>query len=230
MPRTQSKINVYLELGTKRVIAGALDWPGWCRVGRDELSALELLADYAPRYGRVMNGTRLGFQEPSDATAFAVVERLKGSGSTDFGVPGLAPSSDLAPASDADLKRFQTLLMACWRAFDGAVKSAQGKQLRLGPRGGGRDLGRIVEHVLDAEAIAYLGALGVKFKADPESTVQQQLEQTHQAVLAGLTASAHGELPKCGPRGGLRWTPRYMVRRVAYHVLDHTWEIEDRVT
>lgn len=229
MPRTEPKINVYLEIGTKRVIAGAIDWPGWCRVGRDELSALEALADYAPRYARVLSGTRLGFQEPGDATALRVAERLKGSGSTDFGVPGIAPSSDGKPTGTADLKRFDTLLKACWRAFDAAVESAQGKSLRLGPRGGGRDLQRIVDHVLEAEAIAYLGALGVKFKPDPDATTQKQLDETRQAIVDGLKASARGELPKRGPRGGLRWTPRYMVRRVAYHVLDHAWEIEDRV-
>jgi hypothetical protein len=25
------------------------------------------------------------------------------------------------------------------------------------------------------------------------------------------------------------WPPRYFVRRVAWHVLDHAWEIEDRI-
>jgi hypothetical protein len=26
------------------------------------------------------------------------------------------------------------------------------------------------------------------------------------------------------------WSPRYFARRAAWHVLDHAWEIEDRVT
>jgi hypothetical protein len=26
-----------------------------------------------------------------------------------------------------------------------------------------------------------------------------------------------------------RWPPRYVVRRAAWHVLDHAWEIEDRI-
>ena len=37
------------------------------------------------------------------------------------------------------------------QAFDGAVQSAAGKELRKGPRGGGRDLETIVEHVLGAD-------------------------------------------------------------------------------
>jgi hypothetical protein len=33
---------------------------------------------------------------------------------------------------------------------------------------------------------------------------------------------------KHSPRGGTYRLPRYFVRRVAWHVLDHAWEIEDR--
>jgi hypothetical protein len=49
-------------------------------------------------------------------------------------------------------------------------------------------------------------------------------------ILETLRAAAHGEIAERGPRGGLRWTPRYFVRRAAWHVLDHAWEIEDRLT
>jgi len=38
-----------------------------------------------------------------------------------------------------------------------------------------------------------------------------------------------GEIPHQGPRGGALWTPRYFVRRVAWHTVDHLWEIEDRI-
>ncbi len=47
------KTGVYLELGAKRVFACTLDWPVWCRSGKDEDLALAALADYKPRYGRV---------------------------------------------------------------------------------------------------------------------------------------------------------------------------------
>jgi hypothetical protein len=54
------------------------------------------------------------------------------------------------------------------------------------------------------------------------------LDRSRQAIVQALTAAAHGDVPERGPRGGARWSPRYFVRRVAWHLLDHAWEIEDR--
>ena len=59
--------------------------------------------------------------------------------------------------------------------------------------------------------------------------LHEALEQTRQATLNALTAAVRGETPERGPRGGVIWTPRYFVRRVGWHVLDHIWEIENRV-
>ena len=158
-----NQLNVYLEVGSRRTFASAIDWPGWCRMGPDEATALQTLFDYGPRYARILRPARLGFQVPNAVSAFAVVERLKGNATTDFGAPDLAPASDTQPLNDTELRRLQALLKACWRAFDAAVERANGKTLRV------------------------------------------------------------------GPRGGKRWPPRYFVRREAWHVLDHIWEIEDRL-
>ncbi len=45
---------VYLEVGQKRVVAGALDWPVWCRIGRDDGTALAALAEYPARYAHLL--------------------------------------------------------------------------------------------------------------------------------------------------------------------------------
>ncbi len=222
-------ISVYLEIGSKRTFAGAIDWPGWCRSGRDEGSALASLLDYAPRYASVLRTARLGFRAPADASEFSVTERLEGDATTDFGAPAVAPSSDAEPIGDAELRRLQTILRACWRAFDTAAASVKGRQLRKGPRGGGRDLEGIMEHVLGADS-AYLGRLGWKFKTGGEGDSREGLERIRQAILEALGSAAHADGPSTGPRGGARWKPRYFVRRVAWHVLDHAWEIEDRLT
>jgi hypothetical protein len=50
------------------------------------------------------------------------------------------------------------------------------------------------------------------------------------AVLEAMERAAVEGAPPRGPRGGKRWTVRYFVRRAAWHVLDHAWEIEDRGT
>ena len=52
---------VYLELGSKRVFACTLDWPGWCRSGKTEELALEALAAYADRYAEVAKEAGIAF-------------------------------------------------------------------------------------------------------------------------------------------------------------------------
>ncbi len=219
-PRTL--IDVYLEVGAKRTFAGALTWPGWCRSGRDEGSAIDALLGYAPRYANALRGARLGFHAPSDVR---VVERLRGDATTDFGAPGAAPSADAEPMADADLRRARALLQACWSTFDGAVEIATGRELHKGPRGGGRDLDGIVEHVLGADA-AYLSRIGVKL-GGPGKDLRPELDRSRSVMLEGLATAVRDGVPPA-PRGGARWSPRYFVRRVAWHVLDHAWEIQDR--
>lgn len=219
-------MDAYLERGAKRTFACAVDWPGWCRSGRDDASALQALLDAGPRYARTVKGTRLGFVPPADIASFRVVDRVRGDATTDFGAPGQTPKLDQAPLDDAGRRRAQAIFRACWRAFDAAARSAKGKVLAKGPRGGGRDLDAIVRHVIEADA-GYLGALGWTYRL-AGGTPAEQLERTRAAMLEGLAASARGEIPARGPRGGVRWRPRHIVRRSAWHWLDHAWEIEDR--
>jgi len=222
-------MDVFLEIGKKRTFAGALDWPGWCRSSKDEASALQALFDYGPRYGRAIETARLGFLPPENASAFTVVERLQGDAGTDFGAPSVPPSVDTEPAGEAELQRYRALMEALWQTFDAAVRGAEGKELRKGPRGGGRDLEGIIRHALESEK-AYLSQLGGSLKGvEQPAGPRQGFEHLRQAILVALGAAVRGELPRVGPRGGLRWTPRYFVRRAAWHLLDHTWEIEDRL-
>ena len=219
-----STIAAYLEIGAKRTFAGAVEWPGWCRSGRDEAGALDALVSAAPRYAKVLRRTRLGFAPPRDASALEILERLTGDATTDFGAPSIAPGADERAFADADLKRLGSILRACWRSFDGAAEAARGVTLTKGPRGGGRDLGKIVGHVVEAEG-GYLRMLGGKVDAGP---TRDLTERTRAAVLDALERIARDGPPPPGPRGGKRWLPRYFVRRAAWHVLDHAWEIEDR--
>ena len=226
MPKPLPPIAIYLERGEKRTFACAVEWPGWSRSGRDEDAAIAALLEAGPRYARALKGTRLGFVAPKDASGLRVVERLKGDTTTDFGAPGGTPKSDARPMNDADVRRARAILRACWRAFDAAARSEKGRTLKKGPRGGGRDLTAIVGHVVEADA-GYLGALGWPYRFEPGPPAQR-CDRTREAMLEGIAASVRGEIPERGPRGGIRWKPRPIVRRSAWHWLDHAWEIEDR--
>jgi hypothetical protein len=216
-------MDIYLEIGKKRVIACAVEWPGWCRAGRDEAAALEALAASGVRYAGVIASAGLGFAPPADASDLMVRDRLVGTSGTEFGAPDVPPPSDLPPLDGAGLARLSALLGAYWAAFDAAVASATGRELRSGPRGGGRDLAGVVEHVLGADG-AYLARRAWKLPKGGAG-----LGPTRQAVLDALAAAVDGAEPTAGARGGKIWPARYFARRVAYHVIDHIWEIEDRL-
>lgn len=228
MAKTSTRINVYIESGRKRTFAGAVDWPGWCRSGRDEASALQALLDYGPRYARVLRAKDLAFHAPGSISAFKVIDRMKGNATTDFGAPDVAPSLDAEPINAAELQRFQSILKSCWRFFDATTRSASGKDLRKGPRGGGRELDDVIQHILGSDT-GYLSSVGSKVKVDESAASREELKRIRKSILDALTAAARGEVSERGPRGGVRWKPRYFVRRVVWHVLDHAWEIEDRV-
>ena len=107
-------ILVFLEMGKRRSFAGALDWPGWCRSGRDEDTALLALIEYGPRYAHVLHSTGLGFEAPSGSSNPLVTERHEGNATTDFGAPSILLDADRAALDGSELERARTLLLAWW--------------------------------------------------------------------------------------------------------------------
>jgi hypothetical protein len=221
-------VQIYLETTPKRTFANALDWHGWSRSGRDETSAIDTLLTTAPRYARILQVASVPSTPPVAPGDFTIVERVPGDSTTAFGAPNVPPSADFKPIDAAELARLHALLEAYWQAFDAAAESAQGKELRKGPRGGGRDLDKIVDHVNGANH-AYISQLAWQWDKPKTDDPYAMLAATRQAVADALTAAAHGQTPNQRPRGGPVWSPRYFVRRVGWHVVDHTWEIEDRL-
>jgi hypothetical protein len=226
MPRT---VGCLIEAGAKRTFAIAVDWPGWCRADRDEPGALASLHAYGPRYAAALDGSGVRFAAPRDLAALSAVEHVAGNATTDFGAPDGGFEADLAPVAAREWARLRAVLEACWRAFDRSVSAAEGVELRKGPRGGGRELGAIVAHVVGAEA-SYLRKLTAAGITVDEHDAWAAREPERAAVLEGLGRAEAGELPERGPRGGAMWAPRRFLRRAAWHVLDHAWEIEDRAT
>jgi hypothetical protein len=203
---------VYLEVGKKRVFAAAVDWPGWCRAGKTEELALEVLADYHPRYAVVARQARIAFPRKL-ADDFEIVERVAGSGATDFGVPEHIPQCLTTAVSAAEAKRLTRLVRAAWTIFDQVAAGAPA-ELRKGPRGGGRDRDKMIDHVVEAET-SYARMLGIKPSA----------AERRDAIAAVLSAPSGG-----APLAGKKWTQRYAASRIAWHVLDHAWEMQDKST
>jgi hypothetical protein len=90
MDKISNQTDVYLESGSKKVFAGSIHWPGWCRPDIDESSALQALLTYAPRYAKIMGGMSLGFSPPADVSQLVVVDRLEG-GKRQISVPRRLP-------------------------------------------------------------------------------------------------------------------------------------------
>jgi hypothetical protein len=219
--RTRS-IPVGVESGAKRVFAWAIEWPGWARSGKTEEQALDALASYAPRYAAVAKqaGVRFPARAGGSGTDFEVVERVKGSGATDFGIPHEVVEADAGPLRKPEAERQAKLVAASWEALDRVVAGAPA-ELRKGPRGGGRDRDKIVDHVLGAES-SYARQLGIKHP-QPDAGDAKGIAAHREELLEALRTPSDGS--PVVPKG---WPSRYGARRIAWHVLDHAWEIEDR--
>jgi len=211
-----SKVGVFIEAGARRVFASALDWPGWARSGKSEELAVVAMADYLPRYLPIV--AMAGGTAPDGA--LVITERHDGlAKNADFGALGEIAPSEARPLLAEDGARLAALLAAAWTAFDD-VAAAAPAQLRKGPRGGGRDTAQIIEHVLGAEVI-YARKMGLP-RDKAEEAGPDLTGALRRRIIAGLRDPASVVTP---PKG---WPPRTAVRRLAWHVLDHLWEIEDK--
>jgi hypothetical protein len=209
-------VRVVIESTDKRTFASALDWPGWARVAKTEDDAMAVLNEHAPRYAVVAAEAGLPFAPG----AYEVVERFDGTPTMNFGVPDLAAAAESERLSAADARRMTALMSGAWTVFDRVVAAAP-PSLRKGPRGGGRDRDAIADHVLGAEQM-YARKIGVKV-AVPRREHREAIRLMRKEILSALAAARAGD-----PLAERGWSPRYAARRIAWHVLDHTWEIENR--
>lgn len=204
----------------KRAFAWGADWPGWCRSGKTVDLAIEALVRVAPRYATV--AATAGFEYPVTVKADDVVtvDSVEGGATTDFGAPERVTAADARPTDAAEADRLARLVEAAWSVL-GDVVAAAPLELRKGPRGGGRDRDKIVAHVVMAEH-AYARNLGLKL-TEPDPKDPASVAEMRAAMVAVLREPSNGS-----PIAGHKWTRRYAARRIAWHVLDHAWEIQDR--
>jgi hypothetical protein len=209
-------IAVLVETTRLKSFASALDWPGWSRSGKTSEAAVEALLAYADRYAAVAKAA--GRPLPSRLEV-DVVETLEGDAATAFGVPSQIAQRDRSAMTAAGATRRADLVVAAWRTFDHVAAGAPA-ELRKGPRGGGRDTAKVIAHVVAADH-GYTRELGVRIPA-PDPADRDAVAALRAAMLEVLRRPSAGEpIVK-------RWTTAYAARRIAWHALDHAWEIEDR--
>jgi hypothetical protein len=216
-----SPLRVILEIGKKRrVVAGAMDWPGLDRWGTSDEDATEKLLSYVPRYAGVAERAGL-------AKAFGrernveVVERVPGSSSTDFwGIAHVPSEIEGEILSLADVERRLDLLQACWAYFD-EVAARITEELRPGPRSAGRTHDQIVRHVYYNEPEQFSRKVEVRTPVDVVLTPKGLATHRREYLEAIRTYNAEGKPART-------WPIQFLIRRTAHHVMDHAWEMEDR--
>ncbi len=210
-----------LEVGkNRRVVAGALDWPGLDRWGTSEENAIEKLLSYLPRYAAVAARAGMG-GELEDERDVEVVERVPGSSSTDFwGIAHVPSTIEREVLSTEELERRLTLLQAGWATFDEIAARAP-EELLPGPRSAGRTRDQIIRHVYRNEPEQL--SRKVEVRTPPDEVLAPDARARHrEAYLAALRAyNADGKPARS-------WPIQFLVRRTAHHVMDHAWELEDR--
>ena len=200
------------------MFASALEWPGWSRSGRTQEASIEALLAHAPRYAAVVRTAGLDLATSFDVD---VAEEASGGSGTDFGVPSaLTYAADARPVDATEAARLAVLVEAAWVTLDAVAASAPAA-LRKGPRGGGRDRDKMVAHVNESDWY-YAKELGIRV---PSPKTRAATEALRAAMLELLRQPSDGS-----PLAGRRWPLRYAARRIAWHALDHAWEMQDRST
>ena len=217
-------VRTVIEHGTKdkRSVAFSLDWPGWSRGAKSAELALVTLESYRDRYRPI--AALAGMAREFDAAGpLEVVEDRVGTGSTDFWGISFSPSStEHGPMTEVELDRKITLLQACWAFFDG-VAARVSPEMRMGPRGGGRDRNRIIRHTIRNESEEFAKQVGLR-NAEESALTPEGLRRHRETYIAAIRAYNAGKVE----RRMRSWTLPFLIRHSAFHTLDHAWEMEDK--
>ena len=79
----------------------------------------------------------------------------------------------------------------------------------------------MVGHVIESDWY-YAREIGIRVK-QPAADDRPAIEAMHAAMLEVIGSPSDGS-----PLADRRWTVRYAAGRIAWHALDHAWEMADR--
>lgn len=215
---------IYVETSRKWSYALALEWPGWARHARGRADPIPELMSVAERYRDALARGGVAFEVPTELEVVAVIE---GDSRTEWGVPSVVPAADERSLDSAEADRHVAILRAAWKAFDETARAAIGHELRTGPRGGGRDLSRLLDHCLEADQ-AYLSKLGARRPRLASDDRFEVLAAMRDVAVEAFLDRAAGRSVRDPSRARQLWLLRWYSRYVAWHTLVHAWEIEDR--
>jgi hypothetical protein len=122
--------------------------------------------------------------------------------------------------SEAECERRIRILRAAWATFDD-VASRVSPELRKGPRGGGRDRHTIVRHTNGSEILEHAKKVGIDTPVEALDDPARMAAHRDAFVEAIRDHCARGVPARS-------WTLQFLIRRCAWHFLDHAWEMEDR--
>jgi hypothetical protein len=127
----------------------------------------------------------------------------------------------------ADVDRLQRLLSACWATFDAVYRRIPASARSRKP-GVGRSPAAMRFHLLDTD-LMHRCAFGPAYRKPSPDDVDRLEPALRAEILTYIAATPVGVEPKPVRRYGFEWTPRFAVRRAAWHALDHAWQLEDSV-
>ena len=216
-------LRVILEVGKKerRVVAGATDWPGLDRWAKTDDDAIATLVSYRARYAGVAGRAGMAdeFERQSDPQ---VVARVTGSGSADYwGIAHVPSDLEHEVLPPPELERRLALLTACWAYFD-EVAGRVSADLRPGPRGGGWTRDEIIRHVHLNESGQFTRKVEVRTPREVMLTPDGRAAHREATLEAIRAYNAEGRI------AGRSWPIQFLIRRIAHHLMDHAWEMEDR--
>jgi len=120
-----------------------------------------------------------------------------------------------------------SLPTACWATFDNVLRSISADLHDKKPERG-RSPSAMRLHLLETDRM-HLSAFGPAFRQPDPAHVAEQEAAVREQIIAELQAIPRGEVSAPRRRYGFTWTPRFAVRRSAWHALDHAWELQGRL-
>ena len=209
------------EATPKKAFARSIDWPGWCAVGKTADLALEAFAGYAAALRRRRGERRRGL--PARRATRSSSEYRAAAVATDFGVPSaITDARSAAGRRAAEAERLARLVEAAWTVFDARRAAAPGRaaqgpaRRRPRPRQDGR-----------ATSTKRTG-LRPRDRAPPARRPTRRIAPRSRRCARAVLDVLRRPIGRLADRRAGSGPPRYAARRIAWHALDHAWEMEDR--